>query len=572
MGASWRRVFRVVCLLLVVHLGAVSVRGQETDPNDPEPIPWVNRYVFEPEQSTILQTGGFAGVHWTYVVEGQFILEVDPNAGIASFAHIDANAVDETEPLRILDPNDAFNLMGLSGTVVDDTTIEFAGQAANETTVRLRLTFRDDNVHLTGETIPPPNSADFFILTLDAIAERKYAGGTGEPNHPYQIATPEQMNQIGLHEEDWDKHFQLTADIDLGLFDGQEGRPAFNIIAPDLDPNSWDFQGVSFTGVFDGDDCTILNLSHECNDSFLAGGLTAIGLFGSVADPNAEIRNVRLADPNIDAPTAWNVGALVGWLVDGTVDNCAVDGGVVSGSTFVGGLIGQIGSHSSGESFAIAAVTDSSSIARVIGRDVVGGLAGGNFGDVVRCFARVDVGGIRWVGGLLGCNKRGSVIECHSTGHVVGVRGVGGLFGTAGTCNCLCISGSVAWDCYSNASVQGDSLVGGLIGSHTWGWLRRCYSYGEVTGVESVGGLIGAIDIKRTGSAAASFWDTETSGQSVSAAGTGLTTTEMQTADTFLGVGWDFVGETENGTEDIWWIDEGRDYPRLWWENAGVEF
>jgi hypothetical protein len=26
------------------------------------------------------------------------------------------------------------------------------------------------------------------------------------------------------------------------------------------------------------------------------------------------------------------------------------------------------------------------------------------------------------------------------------------------------------------------------------------------------------------------------------------------------------VDETENGTEDIWWIDEGNDYPRLWWQ------
>ncbi len=34
----------------------------------------------------------------------------------------------------------------------------------------------------------------------------------------------------------------------------------------------------------------------------------------------------------------------------------------------------------------------------------------------------------------------------------------------------------------------------------------------------------------------------------------------------YLQAGWDFVDETENGTEDIWWIDEGRDYPRLWWE------
>jgi len=34
----------------------------------------------------------------------------------------------------------------------------------------------------------------------------------------------------------------------------------------------------------------------------------------------------------------------------------------------------------------------------------------------------------------------------------------------------------------------------------------------------------------------------------------------------FISSGWDFVAETENGTEDIWWILEGHDYPRLWWE------
>jgi hypothetical protein len=32
--------------------------------------------------------------------------------------------------------------------------------------------------------------------------------------------------------------------------------------------------------------------------------------------------------------------------------------------------------------------------------------------------------------------------------------------------------------------------------------------------------------------------------------------------------GRDFVVETANGTEDIWWILEGKDYPRLWWEAA----
>jgi hypothetical protein len=28
-----------------------------------------------------------------------------------------------------------------------------------------------------------------------------------------------------------------------------------------------------------------------------------------------------------------------------------------------------------------------------------------------------------------------------------------------------------------------------------------------------------------------------------------------------------FVGETVNGTDDIWWILDGQDYPRLWFES-----
>ena len=36
-------------------------------------------------------------------------------------------------------------------------------------------------------------------------------------------------------------------------------------------------------------------------------------------------------------------------------------------------------------------------------------------------------------------------------------------------------------------------------------------------------------------------------------------------ACTFLEAGRDFVDETVNGTEDIWWMLKN-DYPQLWWE------
>ncbi|MDZ7821059.1 MAG: hypothetical protein U5N26_04160 [Candidatus Marinimicrobia bacterium] len=70
----------------------------------------------------------------------------------------------------------------------------------------------------------------------------------------------------------------------------------------------------------------------------------------------------------------------------------------------------------------------------------------------------------------------------------------------------------------------------------------------------------------------ASFWDTESSGQSGSAAGTGKTTSEMKSAPTFSAAGWDLAGESTNGSEDYWDLDTGGEinagYPFLDWENG----
>jgi hypothetical protein len=117
-------------------------------------------------------------------------------------------------------------------------------------------------------------------------------------------------------------------------------------------------------------------------------------------------------------------------------------------------------------------------------------------------------------------------------------------------------------DCYSTATVTGGECVGGLVGQGAGNRLKNCYSNGRVTGDSNVGGLLGDAN----GPIERCFWDAETSGQTASAGGTGLATAEMKTAAPYLAAGWDFIGETENGTDDIWWILEGQDYPRLWWE------
>jgi rhodanese-related sulfurtransferase len=121
-----------------------------------------NTYVFLPDQSTVVQTGGIAGVHWTYSVEGLFQLTVDPNAGTASFAHVDANATDDSPLRRTLDPNEVFGMTTLVGAFLDDTTISFTGKADDGSDVLITVTTEDNLTYLVGETIPPPNTADFF--------------------------------------------------------------------------------------------------------------------------------------------------------------------------------------------------------------------------------------------------------------------------------------------------------------------------------------------------------------------------------------------------------------------------
>ncbi|MBN2312864.1 MAG: hypothetical protein JXM79_02975 [Sedimentisphaerales bacterium] len=122
-----------------------------------------------------------------------------------------------------------------------------------------------------------------------------------------------------------------------------------------------------------------------------------------------------------------------------------------------------------------------------------------------------------------------------------------------------------------NAVVHGESYVGSMVGWNR-GTVTGCSVEGEVTGFSQVGGLVGYNGGWGTfpdiGIVRHCFWDMQTCSQTTSFGGMGKTTAEMQTATAFLEAGWDFVDETTNGIEDIWWILEGQDYPRLWWEAA----
>jgi hypothetical protein len=89
-------------------------------------------------------------------------------------------------------------------------------------------------------------------------AYSKYSGGTGEPNDPYQIATAEDLMLIGETPEDYNKHFIMTADIDLDP--NLPGRKVFDraVISPDRNDATLQHEGPPFTGVFDGNAHTVM--------------------------------------------------------------------------------------------------------------------------------------------------------------------------------------------------------------------------------------------------------------------------------------------------------------------------
>jgi hypothetical protein len=208
--------------------------------------------------------------------------------------------------------------------------------------------------------------SSFFVLLYfcSLPAQAQYGGGTGEPNDPYLIYTAEQQNKIGLHEEGWDKHFKLMADIDLSIYTGTE----FNIIG---DSN------IPFTGVFYGNGHTISNFNYTSTQK----GHT--GLFGFIDDPNAQNRDLGLINPEINAGTGDYVGSLVRRIANGTITDCYVEGSSVFGGFTLDGLVGSKGGIAMIQCYSTAVVS---------GSDYVGGLAGSS-GSVTQCFWDIQTSG-----------------------------------------------------------------------------------------------------------------------------------------------------------------------------------
>jgi The GLUG motif len=387
------------------------------------------------------------------------------------------------------------------------------------------------------------------ILLTTSSAFGAYSGGTGDPNTPYQITTKADLLALAANTADYGKCFILTADIDLdpNLPGGQVFTAA--IIAADTNSSGSHhaFQGIAFTGTFDGN-------GNKISGFVINGGSNSyLGLFGQI-NTGGLIKNLGLENCSVSGHD--DVGGLVGENYNGSISNCYSTGAVSGHGYGAGGLVGE----NSGS------ISNCYSTGAVSGGYNVGGLVGDNYGgSISNCYSMGAgyVSGLTCVGGLVGRNEYdGSIGNCYST-HAVGgseevAKAVGGLVGGS-------YSGSIS-NCYSTGAVSGGYNVGGLVGyNNEDGIISNCYSTGTVGPFaqnyfeSGIGGLVG-----QGGNIVSSFWDIETSGTTVGVGhgfGSGVsgkTTAQMKTRSTFTSAGWDFT--------TIWAISEGTSYPWLIWQ------
>jgi len=393
-----------------------------------------------------------------------------------------------------------------------------------------------------------------LVLTWGGIASGKYSGGAGTSVSPYLISTPNDLSQIGLNPSDWNKNFKLTSDINMSAYNAADPNKSFRPIGY----LHWEpYASMPFKGVFDGNNKQILNLNltGDSNDF--------VGLFGYVLGNTALIRDLTLINPKVKAETSMYVGAVAGKLKSGNILRCKVKAGVINGADCTGGLVGYntLGLISNCDANAIvsgkhdvggiagyhgaAKLLKSSFSGEVTGQTDVGGLVGESDGAITDCYSQAVVtSSSDEVGGLVG-TSRGQINCSFTKSRVNGLNNIGGLVGR---------NIGLVQDSYALATVTGNYYVGGLDGLlYGEGIVSRCYAVCDVETNESPSGLfIGLMD---AGTVSATFWTPKDTRNE-----------NMTRQSTYTAAGWDFVDENTNGTQDLWEICEGTDYPRLTWE------
>ena len=228
-----------------------------------------------------------------------------------------------------------------------------------------------------------------------SLAAAKNLGYTIESDGSYTVTSADGLMNVAklVNGGKSDINITLTADIDL--------------TGKDWTPIGTSFSN-KYTGTFDGGGHTIKGLTVTTNDQF-------VGLFGSIGYAGT-VKNVMMEDVQITSNHGSGFAGGVAGFSDGTIENCSVSGSV-SGTVYVGGVVGAQWNGST---------TGCSSSATVKGTVYVGGVVGQTNGGatMTACYATgnviIEIDPVSNIsgGGLVGLNGGNGVCACYATGNV----------------------------------------------------------------------------------------------------------------------------------------------------------
>lgn len=292
-----------------------------------------------------------------------------------------------------------------------------------------------------------PANADVQNPDTDEQSFTLYAGfeqvsfleGKGTQAEPFLIKTADDLIRLAQvvngGEAFTGKYFAVKADIALG----DEWTP----IGTDK---------VSFAGILDGENHKITGV--------VISGTGELGFFVGLTD--ATVKNLDItASVTVGSSTKFGVGILAGWIVGNTtIENVTTRGSVNSGEGCVGGIAGY-SKLASGKTTIIKNCVNYAAInSTATGNSLVGGILGATFENVnviegCRNYGSVSSGGA-FNGGIVGLIRKhadSTVENCYDYGDVTGVSSVGGIAGgnRGNVVNCYVLN---------TATVQGTAASG----------------------------------------------------------------------------------------------------------------
>lgn len=221
------------------------------------------------------------------------------------------------------------------------------------------------------------------------------------------------------------------------------------------------FENAPFKTIVDGDDYAIQNLVVNANTA-------NAGLFAKAIA--VEFKNIKLEDYTLNASGQENVGALVGEISGGSIENCGV-----YLSPFYRDASGAKRYYNQDHDGTYGNIMTQHYMTMLVkGGENVGGLVGYACDTAISdCYAAVQVQGVSSVGGLVGKSERQIIRNSYATGNVYASGAhAGGFAGYAISLH--------ADRVYATGIVRGANYIGGFVGTSNGGYYKNASSYGEV--------------------------------------------------------------------------------------------